>query len=320
MAAQFVVKGRLFLVPFIHPYRVLMHAPRWLPVLALSLAALPFTASAERVLNHIMVIYGENTARTQARSQSYLGQLAANHAEFVNYRGVTHPSMPNYLALTSGAPQVATNVGCTSLAVTNLTDLLETAGIDWRGYNQSMVTPCVDNGSYLSKHDFFVNYTSVRTDPTRLAKILPLDSKDQSSYAELLGPAAPELVMVSPNMCDGGHNCGVARFDGWLAGTNGDTFFQDMLTSPYYLDGAIFLTFDEDDNLSGNLIYCAAISAHAMPGLTDGRTLNHYNLLRTIENNFGLPTMTANDAAATESMLTVFNVGTAVPSERWLVQ
>lgn len=274
------------------------------PLLLASQPAPPPAAPVrtEPLLNHILVLWGENTKHSAARAQPYLGSLADANAEFTQFFGVTHPSMPNYIAMTAGDLFVTTNVGCTSIDVPNLADLVENAGLDWRMYNESMVTPCVDNGLYFARHDFFVNYTNVKENPTRLAKVKGFDSTQQATYAELLAPNPPEVVFVSPNICNGAHDCGVATFDTWLAGTNGDTFFQDLLNSKYYTDGAIIISFDEDDGTAGNHIYTVAIGAQARSAFIDGTTYNHYNLLRTIEDNFGFPTLTANDAAASNML------------------
>jgi hypothetical protein len=274
---------------------------------SLLLAGEPATAPAapERtapLLNHIMIVWGENTKYTSARAQPYMSSLATANAEFTQFFGVTHPSMPNYIAMTGGSLYVTSNVGCTTLDVTNLADLVEGAGLDWRGYNESMVTPCVDNGSYVSKHDFFVNYKDVKENPARLAKVKGFNSTQSATYSELMGPNPPEVVFITPNLCHDGHDCGVATFDNWLAGTNGDTFFQDMLSSEYFTDGAIFISFDEDDGTQGNHVYTVAIGAQARSAFIDSATYNHYSLLRTIEDNFGLGTLTANDVAASNML------------------
>lgn len=273
----------------------------------LILAAFPVAQPAtqprsEPLLNHILVIWGENTKYSDARAQPYLASLADANSEFTQFFGVTHPSMPNYIAMTSGELHVTSNVGCTSINESNLADLLESSGLDWRGYNESMDTPCVDNGSYFARHDFFVNYTNVKEAPDRLAKVKGFDATQPATYAELLGPNPPEVVFVSPNICNGGHDCGIAAFDSWLAGEDGNAFFQDLLTSKYFTDGAIIVSFDEDDGTAGNHIYTVALGEQARTGFIDGATYNHYSLLRTIEDNFGLGRLTSNDASASNML------------------
>ena len=43
----------------------------------------------------------ENRSYSQAIAGTYVAQLATKYAIATNYHGVSHPSLPNYLALTS---------------------------------------------------------------------------------------------------------------------------------------------------------------------------------------------------------------------------
>lgn len=261
-------------------------------------------------LNHIMVIFGENTNYSTAKAQPYLATLASNYCEYTNYHAVTHPSQPNYMAMGCGAIVVSGDPGCTSVNVTNLVDLLDQANVDWREYMETMTTPCVDTpglNGYASKHDYFVNFTDVYTSASRLAKIKGFTGNNSATYSELLGANPPPLVMVSPNLINDGHNTGVAAFNNWLKPGGGFTFFQDMLTSKYFTDGAIFVTFDQTFATTGaNQVYCVAVSAQVTPGSTWVANCSHYSLLRTIEDSFNLGTLTTNDAGAS-AMLGAFN-------------
>ncbi|CAN5299864.1 alkaline phosphatase family protein [soil metagenome] len=270
--------------------------------------------AAEPVLKYILVIYGENTNYTGAIAQPYLAQLVDTYPEFTGYYGVSHPSEPNYLALTSGATHVTSNsTSCLGLNVTNIADGLEGAGLDWRCYNEGMgADPCALTGNYVIKHNFMINYSNVASSPARTAKVKGFNSTTQSTYSELLGPNPPTVVFVAPDLCHDGHDCGVATFSSWLSGANGDTFFQDLLGSKYYTEGAIFVAFDEDEYLT-NHVYCVGVSALGKTAYKDAATYTHYSMLRTIEDNFGLATMTANDAAAA-NMLGAFAPPSALPS------
>ncbi|MBX7246947.1 MAG: alkaline phosphatase family protein [Candidatus Sumerlaeaceae bacterium] len=275
-------------------------------ILPLLLLCASLRNSGAAPLNHIMIVWGENKGLTATLAQPYLAALAASYSQFSNYHGLTHPSQPNYVGFACGTLAVTANVGCVSLTNTNLVDLLEAKGVDWREYEESMTTACVDTALYMAKHDFFAGFTSISGDPPRMAKIRSFNGATPATYSELMGTNPPPLVMVTPNMCNDGHDCGVAQFNSWLKPGGGFTFFQDMLSSKYYTDGAIIVTFDEDDGTGGNVIYCVAVSALAKPGHTISNNYNHYNLLRTVEDNFALGTLTANDAGAA-NMLAAFN-------------
>src|SRR6478736_3951750 len=107
-------------------------------------------------VQHIVVIVLENKAASQilgASSAGYFNQLAAEYSLAANYQAIMHPSLPNYLALTSG-----TNAGITSdckprsctADVRSIADEITQSGRTWKMYAESMPAPCVarDFGSY----------------------------------------------------------------------------------------------------------------------------------------------------------------------------
>src|SRR5256885_1084937 len=67
------------------------------------------TANNVPLFSHVFVIVMENTSLSSLQSNTstpYLHDLLMNGAYAADYHGVTHPSLPNYLALTSGSPGV----------------------------------------------------------------------------------------------------------------------------------------------------------------------------------------------------------------------
>ena len=256
-----------------------------------------------------MIIWGENTNYATATSRPYLFSLLTTYSEYSNYLAVSHPSEPNYLAFGGGDTFVSTDYAyCLNLANQNLVDRLETGGIDWREYEENYPSSCSQNSLYVIKHDFFINFSSVNSNSSRTNKIYAFQGNSPSTYSELTGDYPPHFVTITPNLCNDGHDCGVSQFNSWLRDS---TFFQDMLNSKYYTDGAIFVTFDENASGSPNRVYCVAISAQAKRGYKASTSYNHYSLLRTVEDNWGLPTLTANDAAAS-NMFEAFDVPLAI--------
>src|SRR5436190_22967496 len=66
--------------------------------------ALPSATSAPaRPGSHVFVVVMENRDYATALAQPYTTQLAHRYAVATNYHAIAHPSLPNYLALTSGA-------------------------------------------------------------------------------------------------------------------------------------------------------------------------------------------------------------------------
>lgn len=296
--------------PAYFPHSTITHACALRGYSLVMLLAISAVANAAP-LNHIMVIFGENTNYSTAKAQPYLATLASNYAEFTNYHAVTHPSQPNYMALACGAVVVSGDPGCTNVNATNLADLLDQANVNWREYMETMTTPCVDTpglNGYASKHDYLVNFTDIKTSAARLANIKGFTANNSATYSELLGTNPPAVALCSPNLINDGHNTGVAAFDTWLKPGGGFTFFQDLLSSKYFTDGAIFVTFDETLASTGaNQVYCVAVSGLVTPGATSTTNYNHYSLLRTIEDSFNLGTLATNDFTAS-NMLGLFSI------------
>lgn len=278
----------------------------------LSLTILLLTCSisqATPVLNHIMVIWGENANYAGATAQPYLYALATTYGSYTNYQALAHPSEPNYVGFAGGSTFVSADLDtCVYIPNQNLVDRLESGGISWREYEEDYSGPCEQNGTnglYALKHDFFINFLDVNSTTNRTNNIIGFVSGVSSTYSELTGDNPPAFVAVTPNLINDGHNTTVASYNGWLQSTS---FFQDMLQSKYFTDGAIFITFDESSGSSlPNRIYCVVVSALAKPGYQASTAYTHYSLLRTVEDNWGLPTLTDNDAAAS-NMFEALNV------------
>ncbi len=134
---------------------------------------------------HVFIIMMENTGFGQLLSSpdaGYIHTLAATYGLATNYYGVTHSSLPNYLAATSGSTWGTNNDDTAQrplLDHTNIVDQLEAAGVSWKAYMQGLpyagftgnaadytATPhSADNALYLLKHDPFMMYPDVADNP-----------------------------------------------------------------------------------------------------------------------------------------------------------
>jgi phosphatidylinositol-3-phosphatase len=246
---------------------------------------------------HVFIIVLENKSYDKvvnSKETPYLGSLARQYGLATNYYGVTHPSLPNYLALTGGSTfNITTDcIDCT-VAQPNLVDQLEQAGKSWKAYMESMPSPCFvgDAGPlYRQKHNPFIYYDSVRTNPDRCNKIVPFTQ----FAADLQASALPDFVWITPNMCADTHDCPLESGDGWLK-----TWVPQVLASPAWKDdGVLFITFDEGDHSEddstigqGGHIATLAISPLAKPGYRSPVAFNHYSLLRTLEDAWHMPAL-----------------------------
>jgi len=140
----------------------------------------------------------------------YITSLANTYAQATNYYGVTHPSEPNYIAMTSGSNWWTNNDNpANRFDHTNIIDSLEAAHISWKAYMEALPSagsltdfwPSSSTPLYASKHDPFVLYNDVRSDPARLANIEPYTSM----AADLNSQDPPQFVFISPDQCNDMH-------------------------------------------------------------------------------------------------------------------
>ena len=242
---------------------------------------------------HVVVIVMENheygAIMDPGSDAPTFSGLAAGGVTLSQLYAIGHPSLPNYLALTSGSTQGITS-DCTTCLVggRNLVDQLERASIDWKAYMESIPSACSTvpyAGTYAMKHDPFMYYLDVRNDPARCGRVVPL----RQLKADLAANALPRFAWITPNTCHDMHDCSVAT---------GDRFLQSWvprIVSQLGTDGIVIVLFDEG---STSLGCCRQASGGHIAGLIAGpgaaagvivRTrVDQYSVLRLIEDAFGL--------------------------------
>lgn len=246
------------------------------------------TSNALPNFSHIFVIVMENNDYGNiigSGDAPYINSLANSYGLATRYFAITHPSLPNYLALTGGSTFGVTT-DCTDCFIkgTNIVDALEAGHKTWRAYMEDMPSPCYlgDSYPYAQRHDPFIYYDDIRTNPTRCANIVPLTQL----ASDLQGNALPDFVWITPNVCHDMHDCSVGKGDSWLA-----SFVPTILTSSAWKHGgALFITWDEaeSDNsgccafAAGGQVATLVISPLGKAHYTSATPYDHYSLLRTI--------------------------------------
>ncbi len=212
--------------------------------------------------------------------------LARRYALLTDYHGVAHPSLPNYLALVSGSTQGVTS-DCTSCTVPapNLVDLLERAGKTWKTYAEGLPAAGFTGasaGDYAKKHDPLLYFDDVVARQERLRRIVPL----ADLWRDLAAHTLPDFSLVVPDLCHDMHDCPVPRGDAWLRG-----FLRPLLRSPELAQGVVYVVFDEGtgDTGGGGRVPALVLGPLVRPGARDRMPLDHYSLLRTMEDTWGLP-------------------------------
>ncbi len=169
-------------------------------------------------IDRLFVIMLENHSQSSVidnPNAPYLTSLAHTYTMADHYYGVTHPSMPNYIAAIAGdnfGIQDDEDENVVNLDRPNLVDQLEARHVDWAAYMQDLPAdklarfgPARPDGTlislYAKKHNPFVLFDDVKNDPARMAKV-----KDYRNLGADLGSRhAPQFVWISPNQCNDMH-------------------------------------------------------------------------------------------------------------------
>jgi phosphatidylinositol-3-phosphatase len=259
---------------------------------------------------HIVIIPFENKefdTVIDSQNMPYFNVLAQTNTLLTQYYAVTHPSLPNYIAMVSGDAQGITS-DCTDCFVnaTSLADLIEQSGRTWKNYQQSMPKPCYvgDTATYVQKHNPFIYFDPIRLDTLRCEQsVVPLDQLD----VDLNSGSLPDFLFISPNLCYSAHDCALELADAWLKTILGRLVPALDATGEPYL---IVLTWDEGQTNhsccgipseeGGGRIATILISPQAKSNFQDDTPYTQYSLLKTISAAWGLPYLghAADDSAA----------------------
>jgi hypothetical protein len=306
---------------------------------------------------HIFVIIEENHTADEivpSRISPSLTRLAQTYGYAWRFYAETHPSEPNYVAILGGntfgirdddafwCKPGAKDVACPHAAGPDYVDhtipapslaaQLAQQHLTWKGYFEDI--PAAGSrawrwpdaaaagnppGLYAVKHNGFMNFRDVQSDPGLKQKIVGFDALEH----DLASGDMPNYAQIVPNQCNDMHGlpAGVnvpsdCTYDaGEKLISRGDAaagrLVDKILKSPVWSrpdNSAIVITFDEGDpshpgghaagccgslpsdpeNPGGGWIATIVITNHGPRALTDLNPYNHYSLLRTTEDAFGI--------------------------------
>ncbi len=272
--------------------------------------------------DHVYLIVLENHDFDEALhsgSSPFLEQLSRTQGLATRYFGVTHPSLPNYLAMIGGddfgvsddnascfASDLAPRQPCHSIEGDSLVDQLEAAGLAFALYAEGLpatgaltqAEPPYPQALYAQKHNPFPYFEQIAKNPERLQHLKPL-----SAFSADLRGAAPNFAMIVPDQCHDGHGLPTCRDPAQLARDYDDFLARTVgairASTNWTRNSVIVVTFDEGespayktgqkaDGHDENRVATVVVTPCGGPAVSDA-PLNHYALLATIEDGFGLP-------------------------------
>ena len=225
--------------------------------------------------------------------------LATQGITLTNYYAVTHPSEPNYCAVVAGDEFGMDNDDFNAIPsnISTVVDLLDTKGISWGEYQEAMPYAGFQGfnysnqetfaNDYVRKHNPLILFDSVTSNATRLSLIKNFTSFNSDLAAQTL----PQWSFITPNMTDDGHDTTITVAAQWSR-----DFIAPLLNNSYFMNNTlVILTFDEVETYNvSNKVYTLLLGG-AIPtslhGTTDSTFYNHYSMISTVSNNWGLPSL-----------------------------
>jgi acid phosphatase len=260
--------------------------------------------------------------------------LIPNYSVAEDYFAITHPSLPNYIAITAGSTLKVKNntIAEGSLNDTNLVDLLTEHNLTWKAYMQSMPTSntlwCSNgfynsndpgNGpGYVTKLDPFIFFSDIFNNYSRCGRIVPLTQFNE----DLENNQLPRFSFITPNVTNNGHTVPINNVttcppsgtrlqctDNWLKG-----FMQSIMKSKEFATTVVFIVWDAaKPNNASNHVVTIVVSPYTKRGFVENTTFyTHYSVLATIEKIYSLGSLGRNDSTA--NVLDDMFIGNTTPT------
>jgi phosphatidylinositol-3-phosphatase len=260
-------------VSLVGPLSACSSAPPDSPSVAQTVEA---DAAGTNTVDKLLVFVVENRSQAQMRrGLPWVRRLGNTYGHTTDFHGITHPSLPNYLAMLGGSTFGVTDddpPAVHNLAGPSVFGEAVEAGRTARVYAESMTRRCqkVNAGRYAVRHNpwaYFADERSACADnDLRFARL----AKD------VVGGRLPDVGLVVPNLCHDAHDCRLPVANAWLR-----RVIKQVMQGPDWADGhlAIVITADEDDRDHGNRILTVVAHPHLDHAVV-ATTLDHYSLSR----------------------------------------
>jgi phospholipase C len=232
-----------------------------------------------------LVIIEENHTESAAMEEMpYLAGVADEFGRTTAYRAVTHPSLPNYLAVAGGSTFGVSDDGPPSshpIEQVSVFDAVIAAGGTAKTYAEAMPEPCALEpiGRYAVKHNPWAYFSSSTSRENCGRFDVPAGSPGNGTLRDDVDAGALPIVgLLVPEMCNDAHDCPLSTADEWLR-----QWLPVIMEGPDYRAGrlAVVVTFDEDDRTADNVVLTAVI-APTVSQVMAGAPLTHYSLSRDL--------------------------------------
>lgn len=260
---------------------------------------------------HIFVIMMENKEQSEVignRAAPYINSLVKQYGFAANYHGVTHPSLPNYVATIAGDYfGVQDDSDANRFPAMNLVDQLEAHHLSWKAYMESVPTVGFTGDTfavhgqilYDRKHNPFMLMTDIVRSAARRRHVVPAGTL----RGDLASGKAPNLVYLTPNLCHDMHGIDAAGSPCPSGDTNGliqigDRYLGSVVplilhSRAWTANSLLVIAWDEGASNAaccseaagsgGGLVPAIVIAREGARGFTSRTPYNHYSLLATVQ-------------------------------------
>jgi hypothetical protein len=239
--------------------------------------------------DHVVLVVEENHNFSEVIGNSampYFNSLASKYGLATQYYGDGHPSMPNYLMLTTGQMESFDDNFSGTIGDDNIVRELVKAGKTWKAYEESIPSKGYLGGDappYVRRHDPFSLLSDVQKDSSQAANIVPFSQFG----SDLANNALPQYAFIAPNVNDDAHNGTLAAADSWLQSN-----IAPFINSSAFQNSLLILTFDEseDSDVShgGGHVATVIISSNAKSNYKSSAVYQHQSALRLVLVSLGI--------------------------------
>ncbi len=242
-------------------------------------------------LSKVAVLFLENHGYRQvigSRQAPFLNRLARRGALATHYYAVAHPSLPNYLAITTGSTGgLSKDSNSYETSAPSLAGQFEAAGIPWRAYFEGIPSPGFDGSG-------FVDYTK-HYNPFAYSEQIGeggVARRHVVGFGSLRGDlrrrALPRFSWIAPDLLHDGHNASVRASDRFVSR------LVPRVVRALGPHGVLIVTWDEAQGVTGprgGRVALIATGPGARHRVRLRTAANHYSLLATLEAGLRLPAL-----------------------------
>ena len=238
--------------------------------------------TTQPTFNHVVLVVEENHSYSDVignSSMPYLNSLASQYGLATQYFANGHPSMPNYLMLTTGEMESFDDNFSGTISDDNIVRELVKAGKSWKAYEESIPSAGYIGGDadpYVRRHNPFSYLSDVQQNTSQAANIVPF-----SQFAsDLASNSLPQFSFIAPNINNDAHDGSLAAADSWLQ----SNIAPLLASSTFQSSGLLIITFDESETFDvdhgGGHVATVIISSKSKAKYQSQTEYQHQSTLR----------------------------------------